>query len=180
MLVTVILYTVVGVFGFLKYDKAVKASVTLNLPHHEKKAQAAKITIALAIFLSFPLQNFVAYNIVWCKIRKRVKPGASAFCADYTLRIALVLLPWALGLAMPRLGPFIALFGAFCLSLLAIVFPGLMDACLWWPGEEGRGPTQCVRRMRLTRDIIIIVIGLLCLGSGVYTSMIEIIESWHH
>lgn len=73
--------------------------------------------------------------------------------------------------AVPKLGPFIALFGALCLSLLAMVFPGLMDVCVWYPSRYG------LCRYRLVRDILIIFIGMACLISGCYTSLLEIAAS---
>ncbi|KAL0902830.1 hypothetical protein ABMA27_000612 [Loxostege sticticalis] len=171
MVIIMSLYALVGVMGFLKYGREIQASITLNLPQHEKKAQTAKVIIAIAVFLTFPLQNFVAYNIVWRKISKRIA-NPNLCIVDYSLRVILVLIPWCLAMAMPRLGPFIALFGAFCLSLLAVVFPGIMDACLWYPDRYGVGG------YKLVRDVAIIVIGTCCLVSGCYTSAVEIAEGY--
>ncbi|XP_023933886.2 proton-coupled amino acid transporter-like protein CG1139 [Bicyclus anynana] len=162
------LYVLMGVFGYLKYGDDVQASLTLNLPQDQKKAQAAKIIFALAVLLTFPLQNFVSYNILWQKIKLSLGDSKKACVIDFALRIAVVIVPWALAVAVPRLGPFIALFGALCLSLLAIIFPGIMDACVWYPNKYG------VCRYRLMRDIIIVVIGMGCLISGCYTSLLEI------
>ncbi|XP_038216795.1 proton-coupled amino acid transporter-like protein CG1139 [Zerene cesonia] len=172
MVIIVALYLSMGVFGYLKYGDEIAPSITLNLPQEQKKAQAAKLTFALAIFLSFPLQNFVAYSILWRKIKKKLTLSAKSTCFfDYALRLILVVIPWLLALLMPHLGPFIALFGAFCLSLLAVVFPGIMDACIWYPGQYG------LLHYRLVRDIVIIFVGMFCLVSGCYTSVIEIVEA---
>ncbi|KAG6461876.1 proton-coupled amino acid transporter-like protein CG1139 [Manduca sexta] len=170
MAIICLLYLLVGVFGYLKFGNEVEASITLNLPFNQKKAQVAKVTFALAIFLSFPLQNFVGYNIMWRKIKKKINPSRQC-PIDYTLRVVLVIIPWLLAVAAPHLGPFIALFGALCLSLLAMVFPAVMDACLWYPDRYG------LCHYKLLRDIVIIIVGMLCLVSGVYTSMLEIVES---
>ncbi|CAH0402211.1 unnamed protein product [Chilo suppressalis] len=170
MTIIVVAYSLIGIFGFLKYGSTIQASITLNLPQDQKKAQFAKVILALAIFLSFPLQNFVAYTLIWRKIKKRLH-HAQKTVVDYTLRVTLVLLPWGLGMLMPFLGPFIALFGAFCLSLLAIVFPGMMSSCHWYPDRYGR----CY--YRLLRDSTVIILGLLMLVAGCYTSVLEILES---
>ncbi|KAM3969016.1 proton-coupled amino acid transporter-like protein acs [Aphomia sociella] len=170
MIVIMTLYTLVGLFGYLKYGDDIKASITLNLPLHQKKAQLAKILFGIAIFLSFPLQNFVAYSITWRKMKRNL-PKGQVLCFDYMWRIVLVLLPFGVAVAVPRLGPFISLFGAFCLSLLAIVFPGVMDACIWYPSNYG----TC--NYKLLRDILIILAGLFALFSGCYTSIIEIIQA---
>ncbi|XP_050684194.1 proton-coupled amino acid transporter-like protein CG1139 isoform X2 [Leptidea sinapis] len=172
MVIILLLYIAMGVFGYLKYGDDIKASITLNLPQEQKKAQAAKLTFALSIFLSFPLQNFVAYSILWRKVKKKFRETNSSrlIILDYILRILLVIIPWSVAVMVPQLGPFIALFGAFCLSLLSMVFPGLMDACVWYPNEYG----FC--QYKLLRDVIIILVGMACLISGCYTSILEIIE----
>ncbi|XP_045784561.1 proton-coupled amino acid transporter-like protein CG1139 isoform X3 [Maniola jurtina] len=168
MVIIMLLYILMGVFGYLKYGDDIKASLTLNLPHDQKKAQAAKVIIAFAILLTFPLQNFVAYNMIWQKMKKSLGEGKKAHLVDYVLRIFLVILPWVLAIAVPKLGPFISLFGALCLSLLAIVFPGIMDACVWYPNKYG------ICRYRLLRDVLIVIVGMACLLSGCYTSLLEI------
>ncbi|XP_073949825.1 proton-coupled amino acid transporter-like protein acs isoform X2 [Choristoneura fumiferana] len=161
------LYALVGVFGYLKYGDNIKASLTLNLPQEQKKAQAAKLIFGLAIFLTFPLQNFVAYNVIWSRISHKYTTAATC---DYFLRIVLVVIPVAVAIAVPSLGPVISLVGALCLSLLAVVFPALMDMCLWYPDKYG----PC--NYKLFRDLIIILCGIFSLVSGVYTSALEMIH----
>ncbi|CAG9130323.1 unnamed protein product [Plutella xylostella] len=170
MLIILFLYTVVGVCGYLKYGEDIKASITLNLPASHKKAQASKLIIAISIFLTFPLQNYVAWQIIWQKLKKRVKPSLSKI-ADYSLRVILVLIPWGFALALPKLGPFISLVGAFCLSILALILPAWLEACAWWDEKGARGV------FRKLKDLIIGVIGTFCLVAGVITSIKEITES---
>ncbi|XP_049884501.1 proton-coupled amino acid transporter-like protein CG1139 [Pectinophora gossypiella] len=172
MCVIIALYLVVGIFGYIKYGDEIEASITLNLPKTQKKAQAAKIAFAVAIFLSFPLQNFVAYNILWRKLQKRYAEDRRCF-PDYFLRIVLVLIPWLLALAVPKLGPIISLCGAFCLSLLAMAFPAILNICITYGEPNKYGPLN----YKLTRDIIILIIGIMILCSGVYTSILEIVET---
>lgn len=75
-------------------------------------------------------------------------------------------------MAIPQLGPFISLIGAFCLSLLAMVFPGVMDACVCYAEPKRYGPGG----VKLIRDIFIIAFGTFCMCAGVYTSIMEIIH----
>ncbi|XP_048004303.1 proton-coupled amino acid transporter-like protein CG1139 [Leguminivora glycinivorella] len=166
MAIILTLYCLVGIFGYMKYGKEIEASLTLNLPRHEKKAQIAKLMLALAICLSHPLQNFVAYILLWNTCKKRYH-GSKAGLIDYSLRVILVVIPVAMAVAVPELGPIISLVGALCLSLLAIVFPGLIDLCIWYPDNYG------ILKYKLIRDIIIICLGFFGLVSGVYTSILE-------
>lgn len=78
------------------------------------------------------------------------------------------------GLAMlvPHLTGFIALLGSVCLSMIAFVFPGIMDACTWYPDRYG------FLYYKLLRDLIIIVIGLVVLISGAYASVDIISRSY--
>ncbi|XP_026742132.1 proton-coupled amino acid transporter-like protein CG1139 [Trichoplusia ni] len=171
MAIIVAIFCVLGVFGYLKYGDEVKASITLNLPLEDKKAQAARLAFAISLFLSFPLQNFVAYQIVWQKILKKYKPKAERLW-DYLLRVFLVVIPFSMAVAAPMLGPFMGLIGALCLSMAAVVFPAIMDACLFYPGDFG----FCY--YRLTRDILIIIFGIFSLCAGVANSLAEMAEAW--
>ncbi|XP_063373014.1 proton-coupled amino acid transporter-like protein CG1139 [Cydia amplana] len=167
MAIILILYIIVGIFGYMKYGNEIEASLTLNLPRHEKKAQVAKLMLALAIGLSHPLQNFVAYILIWNSCKKKYQ-GPKARLLDYSLRVILVIIPVAMAVAVPELGPVISLVGALCLSLLAIVFPALIDLCLWYPDNYG------LLKYKLIRDIVIMLLGFFGLVSGVYTSILEI------
>ncbi|XP_063633684.1 proton-coupled amino acid transporter-like protein CG1139 [Cydia splendana] len=172
MAIILVLYGMVGVFGYMKYGKEIEASLTLNLPRYEKKAQVAKLMLALAIGLSHPLQNFVAYILIWNSCKKKYK-GPRAYLLDYSLRVILVIIPVAMAVAVPELGPVISLVGALCLSLLAIVFPALIDLCLWYPDNYG------LLKYKLIRDIVIMLLGVFALVSGVYTSILEITQHQH-
>lgn len=77
-----------------------------------------------------------------------------------------------LAVAIPRLGLFISLFGALCLSALGIAFPAIMEICVLWPDKLGPG------RMILWKDIILILFGIIGLVAGTYTSVRDIIYSF--
>ncbi|KAI5644735.1 transmembrane amino acid transporter protein domain-containing protein [Phthorimaea operculella] len=177
MIVVIVLYAIVGIFGYLKYGAKIQSSITLNLPSNEKKAVAAKILFALSIFLSFPLQNFVAYSMLFRRLDKRYEAKGQGKCPryiDYILRVMLVILPFLLAVAVPQLGPFITLFGALCLSMLAMIFPGLMHIAVRYPMTNGYGKM----RWRLIGDIAIIVTGLVILVAGVITAVKEITDEF--
>lgn len=72
-----------------------------------------------------------------------------------------------LAAAVPRLGLFISLFGALCLSALGICFPALMEACL--------APR---RRLLLLKDALLFLVGLVGLLAGTYTALAAIVLSF--
>ncbi|KAJ2954570.1 hypothetical protein O0L34_g2859 [Tuta absoluta] len=175
MVIVVLLYCLVGVFGYLKYGDKIQSSITLNLPTSEKKAIAAKLLFALAIVLSFPLQNFVAYSMLFSRIKKKYdSKGGCPRWIDYLLRVMLVVGPFLLAVAVPQLGPFITLFGALCLSLLAMVFPGIMHIAVRYNMVNGFGQL----RWRLIGDIAIVIAGMVIMIAGVSTAVKEITDEF--
>ena len=74
--------------------------------------------------------------------------------------------------AIPRLGLFISLFGAFCLSILGLAFPAIMELCVLWPDQLGPG------NWILWKDVALVVFAIIGLVSGTYTSMRDIILSF--
>lgn len=77
-----------------------------------------------------------------------------------------------LAVAIPRLGLFISLFGAFCLSALGIAFPAIMDICVKWPDNFG------TMKWKLWKNILLVLCGIFGLLSGTYSSISEIIISF--
>lgn len=55
-----------------------------------RKAQVVKLSFAMALFLSYPLQNFVAWQIVWRILRKRLN---NSKIADFGIRIIIATIP---------------------------------------------------------------------------------------
>lgn len=77
-----------------------------------------------------------------------------------------------LAISVPRLALFISLFGAFCLSVLGIAFPSVMEICVLWPDHFGPFNVQ------LWKNIVLILIGLVGLVVGTYKSVFDIIVSF--
>lgn len=77
-----------------------------------------------------------------------------------------------LAVAIPRLGLFISLFGAFCLSALGLAFPAIMELCVLWPNNLGKG------NYILIKDILLIIFAVIGLVAGTYTSIRDIVYSF--
>lgn len=128
MSVVVISYAVTGFLGYIKFGDETQGSITLNLPVEEIPAQSVKLMIAVAIFLTFALQFYVPVEIIWNKIKGRFTKHS--LHAEYTLRVALVILTVVISIAIPDLEPFISLIGALCLSTLGKSFHELRECPL--------------------------------------------------
>jgi len=61
----VTLYAALGFFGYIRYGKDIKGSITLNLPEKEIMAIMVQILLAIAIFFTHPIQCYVAIDISW-------------------------------------------------------------------------------------------------------------------
>lgn len=74
-----------------------------------------------------------------------------------------------LAVAVPTIGPFIGLIGAFCFSLLGLIIPILIETVTYW--DVGFGPCNWV----VFKNIILFVFGVLSLVFGSYTSILDIV-----
>ncbi|XP_072390234.1 proton-coupled amino acid transporter-like protein acs isoform X1 [Diabrotica undecimpunctata] len=171
MVVVAALYTAIGFFGYLKYgEKAVLGSVTLLLPPDEYLAQLVRLMMAVAIFLSYSLQFYVVFHIIWPWIQNHFKSDKSREIAEYSIRALLVFVTFVIAIAIPNLGAVISLVGAFSSSALALIFPPIIEIITFWPDKLGQG------RWVLWKDIFIIVFGFLGFLVGSYTSLLNIIN----
>ncbi|XP_014243863.1 proton-coupled amino acid transporter-like protein CG1139 [Cimex lectularius] len=165
-----LLYTFVGFFGYLKYGPDVKGSITLSLPAHEKLAQAARLMLAFAIFITHALACYVAVDISWKEFCEPHVKKWKTF-GEYIVRTLLVLLTIALAAAIPYLELFIALIGALCLSTMGLAFPALIQLFTYWYEYTG---AQFV--LFFLKNLTIVSISLLGFGVGTYTSIMAIVE----
>lgn len=65
------LYFVVGMAGFLRFGDHSEDSITLNLPS-EPLYEAVRVMFTMAVVLTYPLQFYVANEIVWNWLRRKM------------------------------------------------------------------------------------------------------------
>ena len=126
-----------------------------------------------AIFISYALQCFVPISIIWenyvgDKIKNSEKSGRYLLL----LRFVTTVFTFIIAGLVPELGLFISLFGAFCLSILGLAFPAIMEICVLYPDKFGNF------NMHLWKDIGLIIFAFIGLISGTYASMKDIIASF--
>lgn len=173
MFVIVALYALMGFVGYWKYGADSLGSVTLNLPEMDILSRTIRILFAVAIFISYGLQCYVPVDIIWnVYLVQKYKDSNNKFVYEMLVRIVVVIVTFLLAVAIPRLGLFISLFGALCLSALGIAFPAIMEICVLWPDKLGPG------KMILWKDIILILFGVIGLVAGTYTSVRDIVYSF--
>ncbi|CAG9558030.1 unnamed protein product [Danaus chrysippus] len=176
MFIIVLLYVAVGALGYVFCVDKCSDSITLDLPQNSPLATSAIIMFAVAIFISYGLHCYVPVEVLWkgyvLPRVERSAPNKTRFY-EYALRVSLCLLTFVLAVAVPRLGLFISLFGALCLSALGICFPALMEVCLSFPQRASTS-----RSLLFTKDAILFIIGIVGLIAGTYTALHSIVRSF--
>lgn len=107
MVIIIVLYVLMGLFGYLRFGADVLGSITLNLPKNEmwefsineiiilverlflRKAQAVQGMLAFSIFITHGLACYVAIDITWNEyLAKRIQNNSSFW--EYFTRTMLV------------------------------------------------------------------------------------------
>lgn len=133
--------------------------------------QSVKLMIAVAIFFTYSLQFYVPMEIIWKNVRHWF--GAKKNLAEYSIRVALVIMTVCIAIAIPNLGPFISLVGAVCLSFLGLIFPSVIETVTFWDRPNGLGRFNWI----LIKNVFLICFGILGFLSGSYVSILDIINN---
>lgn len=167
-----LLYTLVGFFGYIKYGEKAEGSITLNLPHDEKLAQSVKLMLAMAIYCTYALSQYVAFDLLWNNIiEPKLEKTKMKIIYEYGVRTTIVIITFVLAAAIPNLELFISLIGALCLATMGIALPAIIQMLTFWDSIHGLEKTIFVLK-NLTM-ILIAVMGFLI---GVTTSVSEIMH----
>lgn len=108
MVIIVVLYVGMGLFGYLRFGDQILGSITLNLPRNEmwgifyqilepvtysethyRKAQAVQGMLAFSIFITHGLACYVAIDITWNEYLAKRFPNNTSFW-EYVTRTLLV------------------------------------------------------------------------------------------
>ncbi|KAI5745474.1 hypothetical protein M8J76_011359 [Diaphorina citri] len=171
MVIVACLYTSVGFFGYLKYgDKVKVGSITLNLPANDILAQSVRLTMALAIFLSYGLQFYVPMNILWPPLQAKLRNEYAIKYGEYALRASLVTFTFVLALAIPNLSAVISLVGSVSSSTLALIFPPILELITFWDSKEEIG------RLQMFKNFAIMVFGVFGFAFGSFVSLSNILN----
>lgn len=131
-------------------------------------AQSVKLAIAIAIFFTYALQFYVPMEIIWKNVRGNFSESNKNL-AEYAIRLTLVVGTVATAIAIPKIGPFISLIGAVCLSTLGLIFPSLIEIITYYE-RPGYGKFRWI----LWKNIALILFGITGFITGTYVSSIEI------
>lgn len=124
----------------------------------------------MAVFCTFGLVFFVCLEIVWNGVKDNFVKKPKVY--EYVVRTALVVAAVGLAIAVPTIGPFIGLIGAFAFSLLGLIFPILIEIVTYWDVGFGAG------NWRIWKNILVLIFGVLALIFGSQTSIADIIKAY--
>lgn len=155
-------------------------------------AQVVKIFFAITTWISYALQGYVTAHILWDKyLVKHIRDPKKHAIFEMIFRAIIVLLTCerlpnscflksiniykyflsvACAIAIPDLSVFLSLVGSFCLSILGLIFPALLQICVQY--TEGYGPL----RIKLIINILLLCFGVFGGVVGTYVSILDIIE----
>ncbi|EDV96528.1 proton-coupled amino acid transporter-like protein pathetic [Drosophila grimshawi] len=162
------IYMLLGFLGYMRYGTLTEESITLNLPIEEWPAQAVKILIALAVYCTFGLQFYVCLEIVWDGIKD--KCTKRPILVNYVLRTVLVTAAVVLAISVPTIAPFMGLIGAFCFSILGLIFPVIIELIVHW--DSGFGPGNWI----VWKNVVIVLCGFGALFFGSVSAVRDIMK----
>ncbi|KAH8298198.1 hypothetical protein KR018_010617, partial [Drosophila ironensis] len=174
MVIVACLYTSVGFFGYLKYGESVKGSITLNLPQGDILSELVRISMAVAIFLSYTLQFYVPVNIVEPFVCSHFNTTRGKELAATVLRVVLVTFTFLLAACIPNLSIIISLVGAVSSSALALIAPPIIEMITFYNVGYGR------YKWMLWKDILIMIFGLAGFVFGTWASLADIVNKKSH
>lgn len=166
MALVVILFATVGSVGYMKWGNDIQNSVTFNLPD-DSFSELVKILVALSLLFTYGLQFCVPSEIVWNHLKHRVNLQYENVCY-YTMRGIMIVGTVCFAILVPDLAPFIGLIGSICFSLLGLWIPAFIEIITYW--EER------VSIWLYVKNAIIMMVAVITLVTGGYTSILEIIS----
>ncbi|XP_023944341.2 proton-coupled amino acid transporter-like protein pathetic isoform X1 [Bicyclus anynana] len=164
-----LLYCILGLFGYFRYGDALRGSITLNLPMDDWPAICAKAFIAISIFCTYPLHFYVVVDVLSKYLRSYIKKQHMNM-AQIFMRIAIVWLCGGIGIALPMLEQIINIVGALFYSILGLIIPGIVETVCRW---KDLGKLNWI----LWKNILLVLFGFCCLISGMTVTISDIITN---
>lgn len=168
-LLVLAVYCTTGFYGYLAFGAGVKDTITLNLPP-TNFYQTIKIMFVGCILVSYPLQFYVPMERIEKWISRKIAAEKQNIMV-YSLRYSLVIITCLVAELIPHLALFISLVGAFAGTLLALIFPPMIDLLC-------RHSQRTLTRGAWMKNLFLLGFGLLGFATGTYSSLVQIANAF--
>uniref|UniRef100_A0A2A4JIA8 Amino acid transporter transmembrane domain-containing protein n=1 Tax=Heliothis virescens TaxID=7102 RepID=A0A2A4JIA8_HELVI len=167
-----LIFGMVGYWGFGTMEE----NILRCLPFQERTSLSTVLVYMLAMILTYPLHSAPAIHAILEVVKFHETPDSTPPSEDTMFAIEnigkpiFVVLSFLICYVVPFQGPFLAFVGNLCASMLALVFPAVMDLCLKYPHWYG------AYNIHLFKDMAMIFVGMgsVLFGCIFTTELIEI------
>ncbi|XP_034235936.1 proton-coupled amino acid transporter-like protein pathetic [Thrips palmi] len=172
----VVLFTAIGLLGYMRFGLDVKGSIVLNLDPTAVPAQVVKALLALAIVCTFPLQFYILLEQLTPVINAKVTAPNLRNWAQVGTRVFLVAASLLVAVSFNSLELVIALMGAVLFSTLGLLIPAgaHLIAELGQKADAKVSGTQrssAWSTLTLVKDGFLVGLSLLTTCAGVYSAL---------
>jgi len=164
MFIVTTMFIFTGLIGYHKWGDDVKGSLTLSLGN-STLAQCVKVIVSCGVLLGYPLQFFIAIQIMWPNVLERSHCSKYPLLGELGFRTLMVILTLCVAEFVPALGLFISLIGSLCSTALALVFPPIIELLLKRENKNGPGA------YRIIKNSLIVCLAVLGFATGTYESL---------
>lgn len=171
MVTVTVMYTIIGLLGFIRFGDSIRGSITLNLPTDEWAAITGQVLIGVAILFTFGLQFFIPMDILLRKLENRI--AKSRNISEIVIRTLIMIAMGGLAIAVPALEPFISLVGAVFFSTLGLFVPAFIEI-VFCQTNGGHGYMD----WKLWKNLLLMLFSVIALVSGSFVSIKEIVETY--
>nr|XP_018899392.1 PREDICTED: proton-coupled amino acid transporter-like protein CG1139 isoform X1 [Bemisia tabaci] len=170
MVPNVVLYVVMGLFGYLAYGTQTKSSITLNLSQTGFIGDLIRILMAGSIFTTYPLCNYIVIEQLWHKnLALKFKDSNRLVFWEYVFRTAVTCANIACCIAVPNLELIMALSGSLMVPTLGVWLPSITHTLTFWNKYKG-----IKFAFFLSRTVILMLVGLFASVVSLSTTVREI------
>ncbi|XP_059059612.1 probable beta-hexosaminidase fdl [Achroia grisella] len=164
ILVPTLVSTVFGTLGYWSFG-TMEENILRSLPFDNPIAMTAIGLYMIAVALAYPIQCYPGIQII-LEVAKNHRLSEAPSdrtmkILEYIARPVFVCTSFTISYLIPFQGPFVAFVGSLCTTLLAIVFPAMMELCLMYPSHYGKF------HIHLVKNLMIIIFGIIIWFFGV-------------
>lgn len=160
-----------GIVSYLAYGNTLHDTILIDLPSKETPARIALIAVSLQIIMTYPLVMYISYKIIFAVIERRHGPLKRRQLWDSLLRLCLILISLILAEAIPYVDLMLSLIGCICAAWLTLFLGPFLNIVI-----NKRLLVLMRRKINLTKNIIIMVLGVIFFISGFSSNLFNLVK----